>query len=124
MVGPRVRCYTGHVFELPRVPTVTVGDVSDEAFLLDVRDGDEWVAGHAPAAHHVPMMELPERIAELPDDRDVVVICRVGARSAQVVAYLQANGWGRVHNLDGGMYAWEAAGRPMVSGDGSAPRIV
>ena len=50
---------------------------------------------------------------EVPRDRDVVVVCRVGARSAQVVAYLRANGWDRVANLAGGMYAWQAAGRPM-----------
>ena len=106
------------------MPTVTISELSEEAYLLDVRDGDEWTAGHAPAAHHVPMMELPGRLAELPADREVVVVCRVGARSAQVVAYLQAQGRDRVHNLDGGMYAWEAAGRPMVSEDGSAARVI
>ena len=71
---------------------MTVAQVDDDAFLLDVRDPDEWEAGHAPEAVHVPMMELPARMDEVPDDRDVVVVCRVGSRSAQVVAYLQAQG--------------------------------
>ena len=100
------------------VPTVTVADVSDDAYLLDVRDLDEWEAGHAPTAAHLPMMEIPGRIGELPTDRDIVVVCRVGSRSAQVVAYLIAQGRDRVTNLDGGMFAWHAVGRPMVSADG------
>ena len=107
-------CYTWSVL----VPTVTVADVTDDAYLLDVRDPDEWAAGHAPTAVHLPMMEIPGRIGELPVDRDIVVVCRVGSRSAQVIAYLIAQGRDRVTNLDGGMFAWHAAGRPMVAADG------
>jgi rhodanese-related sulfurtransferase len=99
---------------------VTVSDVTDEVYLLDVRDPDEWDAGHAPEAIHVPMMEIPGRISELPEDRDIVVVCRVGSRSAQVVAYLIAQGRDRVANLGGGMFAWHAAGRSVVAGDGRA----
>jgi rhodanese-related sulfurtransferase len=106
------------------VPTIVVDDVSEETFILDVREEDEWAAGHVPAARHVPMMTIPQRLAELPQDRDVVVVCRVGSRSAQVVAFLQAQGRDRVWNLDGGMYAWQAAGRPMVSEDGRDPRVL
>ena len=106
------------------VPEVTVTEVGEDAYLLDVRDADEWAAGHAPQAHHVPMTELLERLDELPADRDVVVVCRVGSRSAQVVAYLQAHGWDRVSNLAGGMWAWQQAGRRMVSGDGSAAYVL
>lgn len=102
------------------VPTVTVAEVTDDAYLLDVRDQDEWEAGHAPKAVHVPMMEIPGRIGELPSDRDIVVVCRVGSRSAQVVAYLIAQGRDRVTNLGGGMYQWHAEGRPVVSADGTA----
>jgi rhodanese-related sulfurtransferase len=102
---------------------MSVSDVPLDAFLLDVREDDEWTAGHAPGALHVPMMEIPARADDVPTDRDVVVVCRVGARSAQVVAYLRQNGFDRVTNLDGGMADWEAAGRPMVSEDGGAPRV-
>ena len=107
----------------PQVPSASVNDVSDDAFLLDVREDDEWTAGHIPGAVHVPMMEIPARTDEVPDDRDVVVVCRVGSRSAQVVAYLRQHGWDRAINLDGGMAAWDAAGRPMVSEDGGVAHV-
>jgi glycerophosphoryl diester phosphodiesterase len=58
------------------------------------------------------MMTVPARLDEVPRDADVVVVCRVGARSRTVVGYLLAQGWDRVRNLDGGMVAWEQAGRP------------
>lgn len=106
------------------VPEVTAADVAEDAYLLDVREAAEWAAGHAPGAHHLPMMQVPGRAAEIPVEQDVVVICRVGSRSAQVVAYLQARGWERVRNLDGGMYAWQSAGRPLVNEDGGGARIL
>jgi rhodanese-related sulfurtransferase len=99
-------------------------DVTDDAFLLDVREPDEWAAGHVPDAVHVSMMEIPTRMGELPADRDIVVICRVGGRSAQVVGFLNQQGRGNVRNLRGGMYAWAAAGRPVVDGHGGAGHII
>ncbi|WP_433388770.1 rhodanese-like domain-containing protein [Micromonospora sp. KLBMP9576] len=107
-----------------QVPTVPVTEVADDAYLLDVREDDEWNAGHAPGAHHLPMMELPARIAEVPTDRDVAVICRSGGRSAQVVTYLMRNGWDQVRNVEGGMGEWAAAGRPVVDGDGQPGRVL
>jgi rhodanese-related sulfurtransferase len=103
---------------------VTQADVSEDAHLLDVRELDEWTAGHAPGAHHVPMMEIPVRLAEVPMDGEVVVVCRSGGRSGQVVAYLQRNGWDNVSNLAGGMEDWQAAGRPLVSEDGGPARVL
>jgi rhodanese-related sulfurtransferase len=101
------------------VPTVNAVEVPDDAYLLDVREDDEWAAGHAAQAEHMPMMEVPARVGELPADQDIVVVCRVGGRSAQVVAYLRQQGLERVWNLDGGMFAWHAAGRSIVAADGS-----
>lgn len=106
------------------VPGVAATDVAHDAYLLDVREPDEWSAGHPPGAHHVPMMEVPARLAEVPQDGDVVVVCRVGSRSGQVVAFLAARGWANVRNLDGGLHAWAAAGKPLVSEDGRAPDII
>jgi rhodanese-related sulfurtransferase len=103
---------------------VTVSEVDDEAYLLDVREPDEWAAGHAPGAHHLPMMEVPARLAELPTDQDVVVVCRSGGRSGQVVSYLLANGWDNVRNLDGGMQQWAASGRPVTSENGQPARVI
>lgn len=106
------------------VPEVSVAEVGDGAYLLDVRDPQEWAAGHAPTAHHVPMTELLSRLDEVPTDRDVVVVCKVGSRSAQVVAYLRQQGWERVHNLAGGMWAWQASGRGLVSDGGGEPYVL
>jgi rhodanese-related sulfurtransferase len=108
----------------PQIPTVTVSEITDETYLLDVREDDEWHAGHAPGAHHLSMMELPARLAEVPTDRDVAVICRSGGRSAQVVAYLLHNGWEQVRNVAGGMGDWEAAGRPVIGSDGQPGRVL
>ncbi|GIF07646.1 sulfurtransferase [Actinoplanes siamensis] len=108
----------------PQIPSVTPDQVDSDAYLLDVREPDEWTAGHAPGAHHLPMMEVPARMAEVPTDGEVVVLCRAGGRSAQVVNYLMNNGWDNVRNLDGGMKSWAAAGREMVSEDGQPARVL
>jgi rhodanese-related sulfurtransferase len=105
------------------VPTVTVPEVSDRAHLLDVREPAEWSAGHAPGAQHLPMYELPARLSEVPADRDVVVVCRSGVRSAQVVQFLLGNGWTNVRNLQGGMQDWLAAGKPLVADGGAHPTV-
>ncbi|MBB4947908.1 rhodanese-related sulfurtransferase [Kitasatospora gansuensis] len=99
-----------------QLPTTDAASVPTEAPLLDVREQDEWDAGHVDGALHIPIGEVIARIEELPDEK-LYVLCRVGGRSAQVVQYLVAQGREAV-NVDGGMFAWEAAGRPMVSSDG------
>ena len=106
------------------VPTVDAAQVTDDAYLLDVREPDEWAAGHPPGAHHVPMMQVPGRADEIPDDRDVVVVCRVGGRSAQVVAYLRQRGYEKVYNLDGGMQQWAASGREVISENGQPAQVL
>lgn len=103
---------------------MTATQVGPDAVLLDVREPDEWAAGHAPHARHLPMMEVPARVAEVPTDADVVVVCRSGARSGQVVSYLMGHGWDNVRNLDGGMQAWAAAGRDVVAEDGQPARVL
>lgn len=104
------------------IPAVRVAELSGAEFLLDVREADEWQAGHAAEAIFVPMSLLTGRLDEVPKDTDVVVVCKSGGRSAQVTAYLNQNGW-TARNLDGGMHAWADAGRPMVTDDGSPPRV-
>lgn len=108
----------------PPVPSVTVDQVPAGAYLLDVREPDEWSAGRAPGAHHVPMREIPARLDEVPADGDVVVVCRMGGRSAQVVGYLMANGRDNVLNLDGGMIAWAGVGRPLENDGDRDPEII
>ena len=103
---------------------MTAAQVENGAYLLDVRELDEWAAGHAPDAHHLPMMEVPARMAEVPTDAEVVVVCRSGGRSGQVTSYLMGNGWDNVRNLDGGMQSWAAAGRDMNSENGQPARVL
>ncbi|MBC9727728.1 hypothetical protein H8R17_23710 [Streptomyces sp. TRM68367] len=103
------------------VPTVEVADLKDGDFLLDVREDDEWQAGHAEGALHIPISDFVARYGELteaaPQDGRIHVICRSGARSAQVTMYLAQQGIDAV-NVDGGMQVWEAAGRPVVTDKG------
>jgi len=105
------------------VPAVAVTDVPQDAYLLDVREQDEWEAGHIPTAVHIPMGELSDRAAEIPRDRDVYVICRSGVRSAQVTVALNNAGW-RARNIDGGMKEWAGAGLAMVAESGAGPRVI
>lgn len=94
--------------------------------MLDVREDNEWVAGHAPEAIHVPMGQISQRLDELSaafgQDR-VHVVCRSGGRSAKVTTYLKQAGWDAV-NVEGGMRAWAAAGRPMAAESGGPPQVV
>jgi DMSO/TMAO reductase YedYZ molybdopterin-dependent catalytic subunit/glyoxylase-like metal-dependent hydrolase (beta-lactamase superfamily II) len=83
------------------------------ALLLDVREPDEWEAGHAPGASLLPMGQVREHQQELPRDGRIVVVCRSGGRSAAVTESLLAWGFDAV-NLAGGMCAWAAAGLPVV----------
>jgi rhodanese-related sulfurtransferase len=107
----------------PAVPEVSVAQLPPDAALLDVRESDEWVAGHAPGATHLPMSELTGRMDELPDGDPLYVICRSGGRSARVVAYLAGQGYPAV-NVEGGMQAWARQGRQVVAEGGVEPQIV
>jgi rhodanese-related sulfurtransferase len=107
----------------PAVPEVPVAQLPPDATLLDVREPDEWAAGHAPGATHLPMSELTGRMDELPDGDPLYVICRSGGRSARVVAYLSAQGYPAV-NVEGGMQAWARQGREIVADSGVEPQIV
>lgn len=93
-----------------------------DAVLLDVREDDEWALGRAPSAQHIPLHDLPARLDDMPRDRPVAVVCRVGGRSAQATAFLRAHGVDAV-NVEGGMLAWAAAGLPL-EGDAEPPRVV
>jgi hydroxyacylglutathione hydrolase len=86
---------------------------ADHLFVLDVRTPQEFAAGHVPGAVNVPHDELPSRLAEVPRDKDVVLYCRSGRRSALAADVLAANGYTRVSHLEGDMNAWVERGRPI-----------
>jgi rhodanese-related sulfurtransferase len=85
------------------------------ATFVDVREADEWDEGHIPGAIHVPLSELPERVTELPVDRDLILVCHSGGRSYAATEFLVRHGFSRAANLDGGMLAWDAARLPVES---------
>ena len=111
---------------MSQVPTVPIQGVPhplpDGLVVLDVREPAEWERGHIEGAVHIPLALLPLRHTELPAAQ-MLVVCRIGARSAQAVAWLQQQGHDAV-NLAGGLLDWEAAGRPMVSDTGQPPQVV
>src|SRR3954463_8232217 len=102
------------------VPEVTAEQgqqmVEEGAVLLDVREADEWDAGHAPEAQWIPMSEVQARIDELPRDRPIVAICRSGSRSRALAGALLGAGYDVV-NVDGGMRAWAAEDLTVVASD-------
>lgn len=78
--------------------------------IIDVREAQELASGLVPNARHISMSTLPMRLDELPRDKRVVMVCRSGARSGQVCAWLMQQGFENVFNLRGGMMAWHASG--------------
>jgi rhodanese-related sulfurtransferase len=103
-------------------PSVISTNLPGGIYLLDVREDDEWAAGHAPDAVHIPVGALNQRVGEIPQDQEVYVICRSGARSAYAAQALAGAGW-RAVNVADGMTGWAVAGRPMVSETGAEPYV-
>jgi rhodanese-related sulfurtransferase len=106
------------MFRPPDVPTIDVEEaarrIAGGALLIDVREQDEWDEARVPGAVHKPIGLINDWWQDLPSDRDIVVLCRSGSRSAQVVNALTAQaGMNNVWNLAGGIVAWAKAGQPV-----------
>ena len=84
--------------------------------LIDVREDNEWAAGHAPHATHIPLGALDP--AAFRADQELIAVCRSGGRSGKATRRLRAAGL-TVYNLTGGMQAWAAAGLPVRRDDGT-----
>jgi rhodanese-related sulfurtransferase len=105
------------------IPTIDVTEAErrlredpDGPVLLDVRETGEFAAVRAPGAVLVPTSSFTARVAEVPTDRPVMVICHMGSRSAAVAGFLLRSGRSDVVNVAGGMDAWERAGLPVRRG--------
>ncbi len=92
------------------------------AVLLDVRESHEWRSGHAPKARHIPLSQLSTRAKELPRNREILVVCRSGNRSARAARMLAAQRTD-VANIKGGMGAWVRHGHPVVAKGGGPGRV-
>jgi rhodanese-related sulfurtransferase len=86
------------------------------AFLLDVRTQEEWDAVHAPNTTLIPLDQLPNRLAEVPRDQEIVVVCRSGNRSREGRDILLNAGFAQVTSMSAGLNEWRSAGYPVVSG--------
>lgn len=95
-----------------QIDVQTAHDLSsrEDVVLIDVREQDEYDEKHIPGITLIPMSELQSRVDEIPTDKTVVVTCRSGNRSGQVTDFLRQNGFDNVHNMQGGINDWEAAG--------------
>lgn len=91
--------------------------------LLDVREDDEWTAGHIDGAQHIPLAQLAARLSELPKEKTVVAVCRSGGRSEAAVRGLRRLGY-EAENLEGGVNAWDRAKLPLVDNAGSRGRVI
>ena len=94
-----------------------------EFHLLDVREDDEWAAGHIDGAQHIPLRELSARLGELPKERTIVAVCRSGGRSGAAVSGLRKLGY-QAENLEGGVNAWDRAKLPLVDKSGGRGRVI
>jgi rhodanese-related sulfurtransferase len=96
----------------PAVDVHTTASVQDrnDVVLIDVREQWEYDQGHIPGITLIPMSEISNRLEEIPTDKEVIVTCRSGNRSGQVTDYLRQSGFDNVHNMQGGIVAWQEAG--------------
>ncbi len=87
------------------------------AFILDVRQPEEWVQFHIPGATLIPLGELPARLNEVPTGREVVVVCRSGNRSQSGRDILRKAGYSQSTSMAGGVTDWQAQGLPIATGE-------
>lgn len=95
------------------VQTVAQIKGQDGVVVLDVREPSEYAEGHIPGVSLIPMGQVPDRLSEIPKDKTVIVTCRSGNRSGQITDYLRQQGYTNVHNMEGGIVAWQQAGLPV-----------
>lgn len=102
------------------VPSLSVEELKEkrdrveQVVLLDVREPHEWAISELPGSVKIPLGTLPQNFGKIAKDTDVVVYCRSGARSAQAVQFLLANGYAKARNLAGGINRWAEVVDPTM----------
>jgi len=91
--------------------------------LLDVREPEEWQAGHIAGSQHIPLGQLRERLGDVPKDQTILTVCRHGNRSEAAARGLRTLGY-TVENLEGGVTAWTQAGLPLEADGGGPGRVI
>lgn len=106
------------MFSIKELDVNTLKQFMDEGKnirLLDVRSVAEMAQGVIPNAEKLPLHTLPVRLNEINNEEVCVLYCRSGARSAQGVGFMAAQGFDNVYNLQGGIMAWQRQGMPLVA---------
>ena len=98
----------------PELAARLADPAAEQPMLLDVRENWEFETCHIAGSIQIPMHLVPIRAGELPDDREIVCICHHGARSMQVAAFIERNGFDNVTNLTGGIHAWAVQVDPSM----------
>ncbi|MCR8633572.1 rhodanese-like domain-containing protein [Paenibacillus radicis (ex Xue et al. 2023)] len=81
---------------------------NEELHIIDVREPDEIALGMIPSAVSIPLMQIPDRLKEIPQDKETILVCRSGNRSGKAYEYLTAQGFVNLKNMSGGMLEWES----------------
>ena len=115
--------FLGHTHTPQLTAAEAVAMLRDGALLLDVRELDEWNAGHAPEATHIPMGELGAQIGRVDPAQPIIIICRSGRRSDHAAAALRNAGYD-AYNFSGGMQAWQFSGGDVVAAEGSSGTVI
>ena len=89
-------------------------DAKDDFFLLDVREPNEYQIGRIPGSTLIPLGEVPQRVGEIPRDKEIIVHCKMGGRSAKAATFLRQQGFTNVKNLKGGILDWSDKVDPTV----------
>ena len=89
-------------------------DAKEDFFLLDVREPNEFQIGQIPGSTLIPLGEVPQRVSEIPRDKEIIVHCKMGGRSAKAAAFLRQQGFTNVKNLKGGILDWSDKIDPTV----------
>jgi rhodanese-related sulfurtransferase len=102
--------------EVPEIDVAELAELRSQGVpLIDVREPDEYEAGHVPGAHLVPLTTVPDRLDEVPSDGPVYVICAKGGRSLRAAEFYRSQGLDAI-NVAGGTTAWIDAGEPVNTG--------
>ena len=115
------------MFGHTHAPQVTadqaIAMLRDGAALIDVREDDEWQAGHAPDATHIPLGQLGATVSQMDRAQPLVIICRSGRRSDNATVALRQAGYD-AYNFIGGMHAWHQAGGAVIAADGQPGTVI
>jgi rhodanese-related sulfurtransferase len=112
------------MIEVPTIEVAQVPDpIPDGVTVIDVREPLEWQYGRIDGSVHIPLAQIPQRVVELPVDQQLLIVCKVGGRSAQATAFLRDKGFEAL-NLAGGLIDWADAGRPLVADGDRDPLVV